>query len=89
MSAGKPIITSNIKAMVEIAKDVGITIPYDNANELIIAIERLNDDKKLYKKLSENALIKVKKFNWENVAKEYEKTFRHLIEVLNGNKKRN
>lgn len=89
MSAGKPIITSNIKAMVEIAKDVGITVPYDNANELIIAIERLNNDKKLYKKLSENAIIKAKKFDWENVAKEYEKTFRHLIEVLNGNKKRN
>lgn len=79
MSAGKPIITSNIEAMTEISKDVGLTIPFDNENELIDAILHLKNNKELYQKLSKNSLIKSENYSWQNIAKKYEKSFKSLI----------
>jgi len=50
MSAGKPIITSTIAPMIEVSKDVGLSVPFNDENELINAITRLKDDKVLYRK---------------------------------------
>ncbi|KKK85741.1 hypothetical protein LCGC14_2770270, partial [marine sediment metagenome] len=79
MCAGKPIITSNIAPMIEVSKDVGLSVPFNSENELINAIIRLKEDRDLYGKCSKNALIKAKNQSWEKRGNEFEKTFRELI----------
>ena len=79
MSAGKPIITSNIKAMVEISKNVGLSVPNNNLNELIKSILCLKNDKVLYQKFSENAHIKSKAYAWDIIAMKYKLALKSLI----------
>lgn len=87
MSAGKPIITSNIEAMLEVSENVGISIRFNDDKELCAAIKRLKEDRALYKKLSANALKKSEKYGWENIAKEYESLFKELT-IKTKNKKK-
>ena len=49
MNAVKPIITSNIKPMMEVADSVNLTIHFNDPNDLIEAIKKSERDKDLYK----------------------------------------
>ena len=79
MCAGKPIITSDIAPMIEVSKDVGLTVPFNNEHELTNAIIRIKEDKVLYRRFSKNALIKARNQSWEKKVHEFEIAFKRLI----------
>ncbi|MFX1310989.1 MAG: glycosyltransferase family 4 protein [Promethearchaeota archaeon] len=78
LSAGKPIITSNIESMKEISENVGYTVEHGNIVELVELIQKLKMNISLYKKLSRNALQKVKNYSWENISKKFDTIYKIL-----------
>ena len=76
LSAGKPIICANIEPMIEIFKDVGFHVPFNDVEKLVEKITILKENKKLYEKLSKNALIKAEEYSWGNLGKKFERIFK-------------
>ncbi|GAI95391.1 unnamed protein product [marine sediment metagenome] len=76
LSAGKPIICATIEPMIEISKDVGFHVPFNDVEKLVEKITILKENKKLYEKLSKNALIKAEKYSWGNLGKKFERIFK-------------
>ena len=79
MGEGKPIITSNIESMKEISKNVGLTVTHGNIDELIDAIKRIQSDKELYSKFSQNALRKSEDYNWKIVSEKFNLVYKSLV----------
>lgn len=81
MSAGKPIIASNIEPMKEVCSGVGLSITYGNVEELVRAIKRLKEDKGLYRDFSDAAIKKAKEHSWSRIAGEVEKVYLELTSL--------
>ena len=73
MACGLPIIGSRVKGFEEVIEDNvnGLTVKYNDANELADAIEKLIKSQELRQKMSKKSLEKAKKFSWESIAKRY------------------
>jgi glycosyltransferase involved in cell wall biosynthesis len=71
LSAGKPIVASNLSSFNEILKDGmnSILVNPDSINEISESIEKLLNDKALRDNLSSNSLELSKRFTWINRAK--------------------
>lgn len=83
MSNGIPCIASDIGACSEVIGKGGIIIEDKlNPDAWIEQIERLFQDKKLYDKLSRNALKQAKKFSPENTLKEFKNVLKKRINVI-------
>jgi len=80
MSCGKGVIVTPLgfSEYVENGKD-GIIIPSKNEKALKEAILKLMKNKKLRKKLGENARKKALRYSWDKVAKKYLKVFKEVI----------
>lgn len=72
-SCGKPVISSDVEPLPEVVGDAGLIAKRNSPESIAEAIEKLFLDKKLYKKLQENARKRAKLFGKEKVMKEYEK----------------
>lgn len=70
MSFGVPVITSNVSSLPEAVGDSAIMVdPYD-LDELSGAVEEVLTDKKLKNFLIEKGFERIKKFSWQNCARE-------------------
>ncbi len=70
MSHGVPVITSNVSSLPEAVGDSAIMIdPYDH-DELARAMERILTEDKLRNILIRKGLERIKKFSWQNCARE-------------------
>ncbi len=70
-AVGRPVITSNIGAMKEIAGDGALFVDPYNTNEIRNAITRLIEDEGLRLKLIENGVKNASEFNAEKLALKY------------------
>ena len=68
MAFGKPIITSNVSAMPEIAGDAALLISPHSEIELSKAFNELVNDQRLYEELRQNAVRRSATFSWEQAA---------------------
>jgi glycosyltransferase involved in cell wall biosynthesis len=62
-------------------KENALIVPAKNSEKLAEAINELVKNKNLRFKLSKNAVNYVKKFSWENAAKQFKELFQKLVEV--------
>jgi glycosyltransferase involved in cell wall biosynthesis len=83
MSYQKPIITSNISSMPEVAGDSAILIDPNNIDELISAMKALlfNDD--LAKQYAERAAVRAKLFTWKQTAELTLKSYNSSLQTIN------
>lgn len=79
MACGCPVITSKVSSLPEIAGDAAILINPKKEHELISAICNVIIDNNLRSELSIRGLMRAKKFNWENCARETLKVYQSLI----------
>jgi len=82
MNTKKPVIVSDRGSLPELVKEgkTGFIIEYPNIKELGKKIKILIDNEKLRKTMGKNAQEFSKQFNWENIAKKYERLYKKVIE---------
>ena len=68
MACGTPVITSSLTSIPEVVGDCAVTIDPNNIYELKNNIERLLEDKNLYKDLVFKSIQHSSYFNWKNTA---------------------
>lgn len=71
MQLGTPVITSNISSIPEIVGDAAILVNPNNNKQIASQIENVCINEKLQAKLIELGYQNIKRFNWENISKEY------------------
>ncbi|MEC9022409.1 MAG: glycosyltransferase family 1 protein [Pseudomonadota bacterium] len=80
MSFGKPVITSNISSLPEVAGQAGLLVnPYE-PNQMTQAMHALLTDGNLYLKLSDHALQRSKSFTWDHISSDLVQNFRRSVE---------
>jgi len=70
MACGIPVITSNFASMKEIAGDGALLVDPKNHLEIAEAMKNLSEDKVLRHKLIKRGFERIKKFSWQNCAKQ-------------------
>ena len=79
MACGCAVITSNVFACAEIARDAALLVNPYNIEEIAKAMYRLIINKKLRKELSKKGLEKAKQFSWEKCAKEHLEVYKNVV----------
>jgi len=82
MACGTPVITSNRSSLPEVAGKASILIDPRNVPEIIDALQKVLQDKKLHILLSQKALKQAKKFNWEKTAQITLEVFKKSLEKI-------
>lgn len=74
MACGVPVITTNATGVSDLydKKHKNLIIPVGNPSLLAQKIERILTNENQYKKLSQQVLVKVKAFNWQSAAKDFQ-----------------
>lgn len=77
-ATGRPVITSNLGAMKEVAADSAFLVdPYD-IDSIKAGITKVIDDGKLRERLIQNGILNVQRFTAEAVAKDYMAIYREI-----------
>ncbi|MDD4271897.1 MAG: glycosyltransferase family 1 protein [Patescibacteria group bacterium] len=71
MASGAPVIISYAASLPEVAGEAALMVNPYNISDIALAIEKVLTDANLRNKLIGRGLEQVKKFSWENTAKEY------------------
>jgi glycosyltransferase involved in cell wall biosynthesis len=83
-SLGVPVLTSNVTALPEAAGEGALYVdPYD-VEEITRGMERIAFDENLRKDLIKKGYENIKRFSWENAAKELLKVFKEVYESSSG-----
>ena len=70
MSFGKPVITSNVSSMPEVAGNAALLVDPSSVDDIDNAMKRLITDRTLRDDLAKKALIQASKFSWDKAARE-------------------
>ncbi len=70
MACGAPVITSNTTALPEVAGDAAVLVDPDKPDELADAMARVIHDSSLRASLREKGFQRVKRFTWEQTARQ-------------------
>lgn len=70
-AVGRPVITSNISSMPEVAGEGALLVNPFDTNEIRAAVIRIIEDESLRKELVSKGLENVKRFNGQTIAKQY------------------
>ena len=70
MSFGKPIITSNLSSMPEVAGDAALLVDPYSVSDIANAMKRMITDRNLRDDLAAKAVIQAAKFSWDKAAEE-------------------
>ena len=84
MAAGRAVVSTKVGAIPEVILDgeTGLLVPVGNANVMAGALKRILDDKTVMTKMGEAGRKRVKElFSLEHMVKEYESTYRDVLEV--------
>jgi len=84
MACGIPLLVSNVSSIPEVVGNAALLFDPYNINEMASVIERAVTDKDLSQKLVQRGFERIKKYSWENTAKEVLRVFE---EVYNGGAK--
>ncbi|MFP4118519.1 MAG: glycosyltransferase family 4 protein [Candidatus Woesearchaeota archaeon] len=76
MQAGKPVVSTDTPCIPDLIEDEkeGYLCTMETVEEFVAAVEKLKDGK-LREKMGRAAKKKIKKFDWEKLAREYEKLY--------------
>ena len=78
---GRPVITSNIDAMIEVAGDSAVLVDPNSVEEIRKAITVLNEDRSYYDKIVDSGLINAEKFSPSAIADDYYNVYKELSTV--------
>lgn len=80
MATGTPVVATNIPAVRNTIKDkINGLLVKQNPQDMARAIYNLCNDSSLRESIVKNALIEVKRYNWEEVTNKYEKVYRNIF----------
>jgi glycosyltransferase involved in cell wall biosynthesis len=79
MKYGKPVITSDIGSMPEVASGAGLFIDPNDTNQIALSMSRLICDQELYLNLSSAAIKRASYFSWSNSAQSLFQLFQKLL----------
>ena len=68
MACGTPVITSNLSALVEVARDAAILVDPYQVKEIASAMYDLSKDDELHRQLRQAGLRRASQFNWSQTA---------------------
>jgi len=77
MSVGLPVVATNIAGIPDVVKDgeTGFIVEPANVGELASKISEIANNQSLWVKMSENCLIEVEKYSWDNIIKRIEEVY--------------
>jgi glycosyltransferase involved in cell wall biosynthesis len=76
----KPVITSNLSAMPEVAGDAALLVTPDSVAEISAAMKRLITEPSLYDDLANKALTQAARFSWDRAAEDTLKVLEQVAE---------
>ena len=81
LAAGVPIIATAIEGNLEQINDgvEGLLIPPNDADAMAAGIDKILSNPDLHRRLSQNALIKSKAFEWEHMVDHYESSYARVL----------
>lgn len=82
MACGCPVITSNVTACSEVARDAALLVNPYSVEDIAEAMEKIIRDKKLREELSQRGLQRAKEFTWEKSAEKHLKVFKEALEGM-------
>jgi glycosyltransferase involved in cell wall biosynthesis len=77
-SVGRPVITSNIGAMKEVAKESAVLVDPHNPDEIRAAIDRLVTDRNWYDEITERGRANIAPYQYESIAAQYLQVYNEL-----------
>jgi len=80
MASGLPIVTTRCEGVDELIDGNGIIVEPDSLGEIANTIAQLADDAELHKKMSIAARSRAGQFGWANVAEQYIRLYRDMIQ---------
>ena len=80
MQCGCPVVTTKEGSLKEIAGDAAFFVDAYNIGSIASGIERVIEDKRLQRELSEKGLIQAKKFSWEETARKTMQVYKKIYE---------
>lgn len=78
MSAGLPVVCSNVSSLPEVVADAAILVDPFNIPELASVIEEILVDEELRKGLTQKGLARAQQFSWDKTASAYLNAFKEL-----------
>ena len=79
MACGTPVVTSNISSLPEVAGDAALLVNPLSVAEITHAIQRILDDTTLRETLIQKGFEQVKKFTWEESAKQLQQIYQNVL----------
>ncbi len=79
MSAGKPVVLSDLASMVEMGRGAGLNVPFANVDAIVAALTRLRDEESLYRELSLKAVQVAREHAWPAIAARLEAVFQDTV----------
>ena len=79
MQCGTPVVTSNTTSLPEVVNDAGIMLDPTDKDALSQTMKKVYFDSNLLIKMSGQSIENGKRFNWDNIAKEYMHCFKEII----------
>lgn len=83
MTFGKPVITSNISAMPEVAGDAALLVDPYSVDEIANAMKRLITEPDLYSTLASRTRAQAAKFSWDRAAADTLRVLESVVENAN------
>ncbi len=77
-SVGRPVITSNIGAMKEVAGTSAVLVDPNKPEEIRVAIDRLVTDRKWYDEITERGRANIAPYQYESIAAQYLAVYNEL-----------
>lgn len=77
-AVGRPVITSGIGAMKEVARDSAIIVDPHNPAEIGAAIDRLVSDRQLYNSMVQRGLQNIVPYKYDVIAEQYYEVYREV-----------
>lgn len=78
-AVGRPVVTSNIGAMKEVAKDSALLVNPESPVEIRQAIDKLVTDKRLYDKMVDAGLANTQPYRHDIIANQYMEVYKELL----------
>jgi glycosyltransferase involved in cell wall biosynthesis len=78
MSLGTPVVASNVSSMPEVAGKAALLVDPEKELDIVKALKKILEDKKLQNNLREKGIKQAKKFSWERCAQETIKVYESL-----------
>lgn len=78
MACGTPVVTSNVRALVEVAGEAAVSVPATEPVQLAEALKQVLLDKTLRERLREAGLVRARQFTWQKTAEKTLEVYRKV-----------